>query len=317
MQTNTALRLIDATTCTRLLDFPGLIEALKELFAIGVDQLDAYRMEQPIDSSTSNHWIFLPAWQYGRHKGIKIVSVYPQNEKKGIDSVQGLYVLFDATTGLPLLCIDGASLTLRKTAANSALASRYLSRADASTMLMVGAGALAPHLIEAHKCVRNLRRIMVWNRTATRAEALINELAKKGIQAELTTNLQESAFEADIICSATMAKDPLIKGKWLKPGCHLDLVGGYMPDMREADDDAIRNATVFVDTRITTINHAGDICQPIANGLISENDITDSFQLIRGERPGRTSASQRTFFKSGGGGHEDLGTAQYLLSKLN
>ena len=159
------MQVVTADETHRLLDYPGLVEALRELFRRGVDQVERALISQPLPEGGRNDWLILPAWQYGRHQGVKLVSVFPGNEAQGIASVQGLYLLFDGTNGLPLLCVDGAALTLRKTAANSALAATYLARRDASTLLMVGAGAMAPHLIAAHAAVRPIRRVLIWNRT--------------------------------------------------------------------------------------------------------------------------------------------------------
>jgi ornithine cyclodeaminase len=197
------------------------------------------------------------------------------------------------------------------------LAASYLARSDASTLLMIGAGALAPHLIDAHAATRPIRGVMIWNRTPSRAEALARMLSLPKISVSIVQNLAAAVADADIISAATMSKEPLIRGRWLKPGQHLDLVGGYREDMREADDVAVQRARVFVDARFTAAACAGDICQPLAAGLISDADITDTFQLARGEKPGRQNDQEITLFKSGGGGHEDLGTAQYLLRRLS
>jgi alanine dehydrogenase len=311
------MRVVTADEVHFLLDYPPLIEALRELFRQGVDRAERHLLSQPLPDGGSNDWSILPAWQFGRHHGVKLVSVFPGNESRGIASVQGLYVLFDGGNGLPLLCIDGAALTLRKTAANSALAASYLARSDASTLLMIGAGALAPHLIDAHAATRPIRGVMIWNRTPSRAEALARMLSLPKISVSIVQNLAAAVADADIISAATMSKEPLIRGRWLKPGQHLDLVGGYREDMREADDVAVQRARVFVDARFTAAACAGDICQPLATGLISDADITDAFQLARGEKPGRQNDQEITLFKSGGGGHEDLGTAQYLLRRLS
>jgi ornithine cyclodeaminase len=311
------MRVVGAEEVHRLLDYRGLVEALRELFRRGVDSVERVLISQDLPGGGSNDWLILPAWQYGRHQGVKLVSVYPANTARGIASVQGLYLLFDGNTGLPLLCVDGAALTLRKTAANSALAATYLARPDATTLLMVGAGALAPALIEAHAAVRPIRRVLIWNRTSARAEALAAALNLPGLAASAVTDLAAAVGAADIISAATMAQAPLIRGRWLKPGQHLDLVGGYRADMREADDEAIGRARIFVDARFTAAAYAGDICVPLAAGLITDADITDSFQLARGERPGRQGRDEITLFKSGGGGHEDLGTAQHLLNRLS
>jgi ornithine cyclodeaminase len=181
---------------------------------------------------------------------------------------------------------------------------------------MLGAGAMALPLIEAHCAVRQIRRVLVWNRTPARAEAVAAKVNLPGVTARASTDLVGAVAESDIISAATMSTTPLIEGRWLKPGHHLDLVGGFREEMREADDEAVRRSRIFVDARFTAAAHAGDICQPLASGLIADSDITDTFQLARGERPGRRDDGEITLFKSGGGGHEDLGTAQHLLAKI-
>jgi ornithine cyclodeaminase len=310
------MRVVSAEEVHRLLDYPSLVEALRELFRRGVDRVERYVISEPFAGERQNDWLILPAWQFGRHQGIKLVSVFPANEAKGLASVQGLYVLFDGTNGLPVAAIDGAAITMRKTAANSALAATYLARKDAATLLMLGAGAMALPLIEAHCAVRPIRRVLVWNRTPARAEAVAASVKLPGVTARASADLAGAVAQADIISAATMSTRPLIEGRWLKPGHHLDLVGGFREEMREADDEAVRRSRIFVDARFTAAAHAGDICQPLASGLIAESDITDTFQLARDERPGRRDDGEITLFKSGGGGHEDLGTAQHLLAKI-
>lgn len=311
------MHIVSAEETHRLLDYPSLVEALRELFRRGVDRAERTILTEPLADGRQNDWLLLPAWQFGRHLGIKLVSVFPHNTERGIDSVQGLYLLFDGTTGQPLAAIDGAALTLRKTAANSALAATYLAREDASTLVLVGAGALGPHLVRAHHAVRPIRRVLVWNRTPSRAELVAAELAQElDVEASAVTDLEQAVRQADLVTCATMANRPLVKGAWLRPGTHVDLVGGFREDMREADDEAVRRSRIFVDARFTAAAHAGDICQPLASGLITDADITDTFELARGEKPGRQSRDEITLFKSGGGGHEDLGTAQHLLARL-
>ncbi len=310
------MRHISADELNAKLEFPPLVEALRELFRRGVDEARAIHLSQPLADGRRNDWLLLPAWQFDRHLGVKLVSVFAGNEAKGLASVQGLYVLFDGTNGLPLAAIDGAAITLWKTAANSALAATYLARKDARTLLMVGAGTLAPYLARAHCAVRPIAEVMVWNRTAGNAERMAAALARPGLTVEVVGDLAAAVARADIVSCATMASAPVIKGAWLSPGVHVDLVGGYRPDMREADDEAIRRARVFIDAWFTAADHCGDICQPVAAGLLRKDDITDTFQLARGERPGRLREDEITLFKSGGGGHEDLGTAQHILARI-
>jgi alanine dehydrogenase len=310
------MRYISADDLTAKLDFPPLVEALRELFRRGVDEARAIHLSQPLTDGRRNDWLLLPAWQFDRHMGVKLVSVFADNESKGLASVQGLYVLFDGGSGLPLAAIDGAAITLWKTAANSALAASYLAREDARTLLMVGAGALAPYLARAHCAVRPIAEVTIWNRTAKNAERMAGALARSGLRVEVADDLASAVARADVVSCATMASTPVIMGAWLRPGVHVDLVGAYRPEMREADDEAIRRARVFIDAWFTAGEHCGDICQPVAAGLLRKDDITDTFQLARGERPGRQRADEITLFKSGGGGHEDLGTAQHILERI-
>ena len=311
------MHIIDAERTHALLDYPGLVEALRELFGRGVDRLERASLDQPLAQGDSNHWLILPAWQFGRNFGAKLVSVFPGNARKGKEAVLGIYALFDGETSEPLAIIDGAALTARKTAANSALAATYLARGDTHRMVMVGAGAMGPHLIMAHCAVRPIREVKVWNRSPERARRLAADLKIEGVRIEATTDLETAVRWADLVSCATMASGPLVKGAWLKPGTHLDLVGSFRPDMREADDEAVKRAKRhYIDARITTVGVAGDITQPVEAGVIDPNALIETGQLARGEKPGRVSADEITFFKSGGGGHEDLGAAQYLLRRL-
>jgi ornithine cyclodeaminase len=225
-------------------------------------------------------------------------------------------VLFDGETGAPILTIDGAALTLRKTVCNSALAVDYCARKDASRLLVMGAGNLAPHVVAAHSSLRPIKEVKIWNRTPEKAAALAQRLARPDLGVSATTDLEGAVRWADIVTGVTMTRQPLIKGAWLKPGQHLDLIGAFRTDMREADDEAVKRARLYIDARFSVLDECGDISQPLEAGLIKDQDITDLFQLSRGERPGRQSEEEITLFKSGGGGHEDLATAQYLLSKL-
>jgi ornithine cyclodeaminase len=208
--------------------------------------------------------------------------------------------------------MDGAMLTLRKTAANSAAAADWLARKDAATLCMVGAGALAPHLVEAHCAMRPISKVLWWNRSRDalyRAITAVRPLLPH-VAIEATTDLAAAVARADIVSTATMSLEPVVKGAWLKSGAHLDLVGGYRPDMREADDDCLKRAArIYVDARFTTLEVAGDLTQPIASGLLDQASVVDMEQAARGQKPKRTSDSEITWFKSGGGGHEDLATA--------
>jgi ornithine cyclodeaminase len=256
----------------------------------------------------------MPAWSDfnagvsgNGHIGVKIVTVSPDNNAIAKPAVMGLYLLLDGTTGEPQALIDGPRLTQWRTACASALAASYLASEDASHLLIVGAGALSSFLARAHSAVRPIKQIRIWNRTAANAGKVAAELNAEGFNAAVAGDLDEELALADIVSCATISTTPLVKGRLLKPGAHLDLVGGFTPTMREADDDAIRRARVFVDTRAGATKEAGDIVQPLASGVLKLDDIVaDLHELARGEKSGREKAEEITLFKSVGAALEDL-----------
>ncbi len=312
------MRFIDAAQIDALLDYPSLVDAFEAYHREGIEEVDELLLTQRAVSSAANHFFLRAAWAREQALGAKLITVFPDNAARGrgLPSVQAVYVLFDGQNGEPQACIDGTALTYYKTAADSALGARFLARADAQTLLMVGAGAMAPHLIRAHAAVRaSVRRVLIWNRTPARAARLVKELRLEGVELEVAPDLQQAINQADIISCATMSPSPLVRGDWLRPGAHLDLVGGFTKDMREADDQAVRRSRVYVDSRETAL-HCGDIAAPLASGAIKTEDIrADLFQLCRRERSGRERENEVTFFKNGGGGHLDLMTARFLLAR--
>ncbi len=312
------MRWIDADAVDRALDYRALIEALRAGHRKGIDAVDRLLLAQPSRSGTEDHFLIWPAWQRGEALGAKLVTVFPGNEAaEALPAVQALYVLLDGRNGTPLAVIDGTALTLRKTAADSALAADYLARADAATLLMVGAGRQAPHQIMAHLAVRpSLRRVLVWNRTSAKARRLVETLPLLGIELALAADLARAVESADVISCATMAREPLIKVSWLRPGTHLDLVGGYTNEMREADDEAVRRASVFVDSRWFTVGACGDISAPMASGALAKDGIAaDLFELATGAHPGRRSGGEITLFKNAGGAHLDLMAARLAYAR--
>ena len=268
----------------------------------------------------------MPAWtdfnaagtSDGGHIGVKIVTVSPDNNAIAKPAVMGLYLLLDGRTGEPQALIDGQRLTQWRTAAASALAASYLARDDASKLLVVGAGALCPFLARAHSAIRPITEIRVWNRTPANAEKAAEALRRDGLKVTATADLDAALGWADIVSCATISTQPLVKGDRLQPGTHVDLVGGFTPDMREADDAAIARARVFVDTRAGATKEAGDIVQPLKSGMLKPDGIiADLHELARGEKRGRTSAGEITLFKSVGAALEDLaaGIAVYQRFK--
>ena len=309
---------IDAAQVDTLLDYPGLVAALEAGHRRGIDAAERLLLGQPSRGGTTDHFLLWPAWQRGEALGIKLVTSFPDNAGTALPAVHAVYALFDGATGAPTLLIDGTAMTPWKTAADSALGARYLARVDAATLLMVGSGVMAPALIRAHLAIRpSLRRVIIWNRTAPKATALAESLTLPGVGLEVSDDLEAAVRAADVISCATGATAPLIHGAWLQPGSHLDLVGGFTPEMREADDEACRRARVHVDSRWFTLRDCGDIAGPLASGAITETDVeADLFELCRGARPGRQSAADITLFKNAGGGHLDLMTARHIAAQV-
>jgi ornithine cyclodeaminase len=240
--------------------------------------------------------------------------VLPDNPLAGLPAIQALYVLCEGRTGSPVAVIDGTALTYRKTAADSALGAKILAGEGSVHLVMAGAGGLAPYLVDAHRAVRpSLSRISVWNRSGAKAKALAAQIG-----GEAVTDLETVVREADIVCCATNATEPLIKGAWLKPGTHLDLVGSFTPDMRECDDDAVRRARLFVDSRQFAIDQPGDLADPLRRGIIGREQIeADLFDLCRHGLPKPRLPEDITLFKNGGGAHLDLFTALFIRKALD
>ena len=313
------MRIISADDIHRLLDYPSLVDALRDMFRAGceVPLRHHHTIAGPAQDASPGTLLLMPAWQIGRSLGIKIVTVFPDNARLSLPAVHGTYILLDAATGAPRALLDGTALTLRRTAAASALAADYLARRDSAVHLMVGTGALAPHLAAAHAAMRPIRETRIWSRDPAKAEVLAAHLAAAGTAAAPAPDLAEAAASADIVTCATLASEPLIRGAWLRPGTHLDLVGGYTPQMREADDEAVRRARVYIDTD-AALSEAGDILQPLQSGVLGRENIAgDLFGLARGECASRRDPAEITLFKSVGTALEDLAAAELACSRLH
>ncbi|AKH99962.1 putative ornithine cyclodeaminase, mu-crystallin [Hoeflea sp. IMCC20628] len=259
------------------------------------------------------------AWIPGLASGVKAVTIYPDNPsaEPARPSVQGQVLLFDEARGDVVAVLEGVDLTAWKTAGDSALGSSCLSRLDVRTMLMVGAGSMARPLIDAHRTVRpTLDRVLVWNRSQGRAEDLVQSLADDGISAEVVSDLDAAVARADLICSATMSTEPLIRGAALKPGTHVDLVGAYTPSMREADDAVLTRGRLFVDSFATTVGHIGEVMIPMASGVITKADIQGDLHDLVQARAGRGATDEITIFKNGGGAHLDVMIAHAVYLAL-
>jgi ornithine cyclodeaminase len=246
--------------------------------------------------------------------GVKITTVFADNAAQGYPAVFASYILMSAETGVPVAFLDGTEITLRRTAAASALASTYLSRSNSMRLLMVGTGNLAPHLIAAHATARAITDICIWGRRREAAEKLAATFATSSFSVTVSDNLEEAVGHADVISCATLAIDPLVEGRWLLPGQHLDLVGAFKPDMREADSEAVSRADVYVDTRAGVMSEAGEIVQAIKDGSIQASDIKGELRdLVTGTAGGRTSDESITLFKSVGTAVADLAAAELAV----
>lgn len=299
------------------LEWPSLIDALRRGFQreTASPPRPHYTMSVPGEADAT--LLLMPAWTAGAYLGIKTVTVFPGNGARGLPAVNAHYLLIDARNGKPVANFDAGELTARRTAAVSALASTYLSRPDAQRLLVMGTGRLAPMLAAAHASVRPLRSIAIWGRDPDKAVAVARKLRESGLDAVATTDPEAEAKRADIVSCATLAREPLVRGKWLKPGSHLDLVGAFTPEMREADDEALTRASVHIDTRAGAMKEAGEIVQAIASGALRPDDVRgDLFDLTSGRAAGRTSRDEITAFKSVGCSLVDLVAAELAFAHL-
>jgi ornithine cyclodeaminase len=311
------LRTIDAAAVEAALPYDRLIEALRRGFREGATAPVRHHHAVPRPGQDPAMLLLMPAWQAGGMTGVKLVHIASGNDARGLPSVQGVYLLFDGPTGTPLAVMDGTALTVRRTAAASALAAACLARADARVLTMVGAGGMAPHLVRAHAAVRPIEEVRVWNRARPRAEALAAALAGEGFEVAVADDLEAAVRDADLVSCATMSREPLVRGAWLKPGAHVDLVGAFTPEMRESDDEVMRRGEVFVDTLEGALAEAGDILLAIRSGALAKERIrADLRGLCAGEHPGRSDPAAITVFKSVGTALEDLVAARLVHKTL-
>lgn len=304
---------IDAAAVHAALPYDRLIPHLRDAFRAGGEVPLRSRFHiDGVDGSVGGTLLLMPAWQPGRHIGIKTVSVFPDNAKLGLGSVAATYLLLDARTGEPKAVIDGEAITLRRTGCASALAASYLARRDAQHLLMVGAGSLAPHLIRAHCAVRHYTKIEIWNRNRARAEQTAASLRDLGVV--VVDDLESAVRAADTISCATLSRDPLVRGDWLKAGAHLDLVGAFTPEMHETDATALQRSSVYVDNRAGALKEPGDLVTPMAAGQFKAEDVRgDLFDLCRADTLARKGDTEITLFKSVGLALEDLAAAELVV----
>jgi ornithine cyclodeaminase len=290
------------------LPYDALIPALRAAFVAGIES--PKRHVHSIAPQENTVMLLMPVWQPQRHAGMKLVTVAPGNAARGLPTVHSIFMLLDSASGAPLALMDGEELTLRRTAAASALAAQYLSRPDSSRLLLVGTGSLAPYMAAAHCAARGIREVAVWGRSLEKAQRIVHKLQAElppDVTVRVAQDLATEARAADIISCATTSTEPILRGDWIAPGTHVDLVGGFKPDMREADDALMARASVFVDTRAGALAEAGDLVQPLASGALrSESIRAELVQLCGGEHFGRNDTAEITVFKSVGAAIEDL-----------
>lgn len=310
---------LDADAVAARLPFPSLIDGLAEAFQRPVEAPLRIHGDLGVRSGAApeqRELLAMPAWVPGGDVGVKLVTLFEHNDARDVPRIQGLYVLFDAETGTPAALLDAAALTTRRTAAASALAARHLAREDTSTLLVCGSGRLARALPEAYACIRSLRRVNVWARRPDAARETVADLRRvlPDVDVAVAPDLEAAVREAHVVTTAVPAQTAFILGRWLSPGSHLDLVGSYRPDMHEADTEALRRATRFVDTRAGVLAEAGEFIDAIAQDQLEAPAIAaDLAELVAGAHPGRTAADEITLFKSVGTALEDLAAARLAV----
>ena len=307
---------VDASEANRLLPMKALIDGLREFLLEGCEVPPRHHHTIAVPGEPEATLLLMPSWteksENGGYLGVKLVTVFPGNAARGAPALTSVYLLFDSGTGAQLATIDGNAITHRRTVATSALAASYLAREDAEYLLILGSGRIARLLPEAYAAVRNIRRIGVWNVHPESAARMVKSLTDAGFDAAVVSDLEHGVRSADIVTSATLATSPFIKGEWLQPGVHVDLIGAFTPAMRETDDEAVRRSRVFVDTH-EALHEAGDLVHPIKNGAFSPDDLKGSLlDLCKRDNPGRTSPKEITMFKAVGTALADLAAASIV-----
>jgi ornithine cyclodeaminase/alanine dehydrogenase-like protein (mu-crystallin family) len=309
---------IDANFIEKNTSFEDLVEVLKMGFSSQetiVPMRHHHDFPNPSVNAEST-LLLMPAWNPSKEAGVKVVTVSPENGQFDLPSINGTYIYLDAKKGTIKGLLEAKSLTAKRTAAASALASSFLSREESSSLLMIGTGALSINLIKAHASVRPLKQVYVWGRNMDKAKVICNELSNQHFSIEAIQNIEDKISKADIISCATLSKTPLVLGQHLKQGQHIDLVGAYRKDMREADNETIKKGSVYVDTYEGGLKESGDIVIPIQEGILTKDEIkADLFGLCSNSKSGRLSSDEITVFKSVGHALEDLVAAKYYYNK--
>jgi ornithine cyclodeaminase len=301
-----------------LLPYELLIPRIKHAFAqdYNIPMRHHHQYPNPKEGMEST-LLLMPAWDNCENLGVKIVNVSPNNGAHGLPSIQGLYLYFDLQKGTPKAIMDGKKLTVKRTAAASALASSLMSRPDSASLLMIGTGALSTEIIMAHCSVRPIKEVFVWGRSRQKAQAIVDQLRIEGVTIATIENIEDQISNVDIISCATLSATPLVLGKYLSPGQHLDMVGAYKPDMREMDDETLSRVELYVDNIEGATKETGDLAIPIKNGSLQISAIkADLFDLAKGQKQVKRNDSTITCFKSVGHALEDLAAASLAFESF-
>ena len=308
------MKVYDRENVASSLQYGILIEALRKAFSSKITTPERVQHTIKNKNGSDATLLLMPAWKIGEHIGIKIVSVFPENTTNNMSAVHANYFLMNANDGKPVAVMDGTELTLRRTACTSALAADYLVKKNVDTLLMIGTGNLAPHMIKAHCVVRNYSRILIWGRNEEKAKRLALSLNIKDKEIVAKNDLKKALNVADVISCATLTQKPLIMGDWIKPGQHLDLVGAFTPDMAEADSKAIAMSKIVVDTYEGALSESGEIINALKEGRIKKKHIlSDLRELVLEEKDIRKDSNDITLFKSVGTALEDLAAAKLVI----
>ena len=311
------MKLYDRKNVASSLQYGILIEALRKAFSSKITAPERVQHTIKNKNGSDATLLLMPAWKIGEHIGIKVVSVFPENSNQNMSAVHANYFLMNANDGKPIAVMDGTELTLRRTACASALAADYLANKDADTLLMIGTGNLAPHMIKAHCEVRDYSRILIWGRNEEKAERLASSIDLEAKEIMAKNDLKEALNDADVISSATLSQKPLIMGDWIKPGQHLDLVGSFTSDMAEADSKVISMSKIVVDTYEGALSESGELINALKEGHIKKKHIlSDLRELVLEEKNIRNDSNDITLFKSVGTALEDLAAAQLVIEKI-
>lgn len=309
------LEFLDEQQVTARTPWPALIDAIRDAFRAGGESPARHHHSIPRDGMDDATLLIMPAWHSAGDFGVKLASISPSNAAAGLPSLHGVYVLFSGTTGVPRAILDAGALTARRTAAASALASRYLSRPNSSVLFVIGTGRVARQLIAAHAAVRPIEEVRTWGRNPAHAAEVAEQVRRDGIECVVVADIETGAKGADIVSSAVPTENPLLRGAWIEPGTHVDLVGAYTPSMCEADTTLIAKADqVYIDTMDGAKEEAGDLLQAVEAGVYSLDDVTgDLYRLSSADTNQRRDEQEVTLYKSVGAALQDLAAAELCL----